>query len=198
MIARATRALNRIRLRAASCPDTEYEQAAIRLVIGALLFVYFGQIGVLEEPAPFAAIVAFLCIAVGIMTAIVVWPVKSVARRVFTILVDVGFTSYAVNQGGDLGAPVYIVYLWVTFGNGLRFGVNYLFLAASTSVVSFIIVLSTSPYWQERLGLGIGLTIGLLILPLYVAALIRRLRIAMEKAEDANKSEEHLPRDDEP
>jgi two-component system sensor histidine kinase RpfC len=188
MTARVTRALNRIRLRAASCPDTEYEQAAIRLVIGAVLFVYFEHIGVLEERGPSIAMATFLCIAVGIMATIVVWPVKSVARRVFTILVDVGFTSYAVNQGGDLGAPVYVVYLWVTFGNGLRFGVNYLFLAASTSVVSFIFVLSTSPYWQERLGLGIGLTIGLLILPLYVAALIRRLRIAMQKAEDANKA----------
>ncbi len=188
MLARPTGALNRIRLRAASCPDTEYEQAAIRLVIGAVLFVYFGQIGVLAEPRPFMAIIAFLSIASGIMAAIVIWPVKSVIRRVFSILIDIGFTSYAINQGGDLGAPVYIVYLWVTFGNGLRFGVKYLFLAASLSAVSFIIVLSTSPYWQERLGLGIGLTIGLLILPLYVAALIRRLRAAMEKAEEANRA----------
>ena len=60
MMARATRALNRVRLRAASCPDTEYEQAAIRLVIGAMLFAYFGHIGVLAETGPFVAMMAGL------------------------------------------------------------------------------------------------------------------------------------------
>ena len=60
------------------------------------------------------------------------------------------------------------------FGNGFRYGTRYLVLAAAMSTLGFGLVISFNPYWHEHLPLGIGLLLGLIILPAYVAMLLAR------------------------
>ena len=42
------------------------------------------------------------------------------------------------------------------------------------------------PFWQERRIAGIGLLIALIVLPLYVSTLLKRIQEARERAEEAN------------
>jgi two-component system sensor histidine kinase RpfC len=101
---------------------------------------------------------------------------------------DLGLFSYGMHVGGETFALLYPVYLWVIFGNGFRFGIPYLLAAGVTSVLCFGIVIMTTAFWQEHRGLSAGLTAGLVLLPLYVSTLIRKLSEAKRQAEEANRA----------
>ena len=64
----------------------------------------------------------------------------------------------------------------------------YLFAASATSVLAFGTVIATTAFWQEHRGLASGLTAGLVLLPLYVSTLIRKLSEAKRQAEEANRA----------
>ena len=89
---------------------------------------------------------------------------------------------------GTTTVPFYIVYLWVIFGNGFRYGTPYLVLAATASTLGFGLVITNNPYWQEHVPLGIGLLTGLVVLPAYVAMLLARLNQATQQAIEANQA----------
>jgi two-component system sensor histidine kinase RpfC len=78
------------------------------------------------------------------------------------------------------------VYLWICFGFGFRYGIPYLIASVATAVVGFVIVISTTQFWQEQLALGLGLLAALVILPTYTSTLIRKLTEAKAQAEAAN------------
>ena len=59
-------------------------------------------------------------------------------------------------QMGEL-AWVYIVVMWVTVGNGMRFGNHYLYVAVAMAMVSFGCTVMLTPYWQQNFRLAIGL-----------------------------------------
>ena len=162
----------------AKCPDSEPEQAGIRVVIGIFVLLYFYSVGAftndsgtLAPSSNLAAMIIFLAASVSVLFAIVKAPQRSVTRRLLGLMVDVSFTTYAMCRADAISAPLYIVYLWVAFGNGFRFGPKYLFAASALSMLGFTVVITTNQYWNNELTLSLGLLAGLLILPLYVAAL---------------------------
>jgi len=185
----------RLRERLKRCPDTEPEQAIIRVCIGLLVLAYLYGGGVFAHGSPDAMSathrvvgLAFLSSSVVILAAVVAWPRRSVLRRLLGMGVDIGFTTYAMAYTGAPGAPLFVVYLWVTFGNGFRYGTRYLHAAMLASASGFAITLTMSEYWRANPYLGVGVLVGLIVLPLYVAALIRRLNDAIQRAEDASRA----------
>lgn len=182
---------NRIR----RCPDTEPEQAFIRVVIVTLVVAYLYWAGVFDaEPADGRVFlhrvmgISVLIVSWGILVAILIDPQKSVLRRLIGMLSDMGYTSYALYGGGAVSSPLFIVYFWVIFGNGFRYGNRYLFAAMALSVIGFSVVLMSSDFWIQYRGLGLGVALGLVVLTLYVSSLIRRLNDAIEHAENANQA----------
>ena len=182
------------RERLASRPDSEHEQAAIRLAIGVLGSAYLinavlaDNIISLHEWHVIALAVFFVLFSVAILLSIVIHPQVSVLRRVVGILLDVLTNTTVLYLMGEVGAVVYGIYLWVAFGNGFRYGPRYLYAAAILSVTGFSFVLITSEYWTVHRNLGIGLLIALMVLPMYVASLARQLRDAMERANEASRA----------
>lgn len=177
------------------CPDTEPEQAAIRVVIVSLVVAYLYLAGIFEGEANDlrvllhrAVATSVLVVSWGILIAILINPKKSILRRVIGMLSDMGFTSYALYGGGATAAPLFIVYFWVIFGNGFRYGNRYLFTAMLLSVIGFSIVLLSSDFWIQYRNLGLGVALGLIVLTAYVSSLIRRLNDAIEHAESANQA----------
>jgi two-component system sensor histidine kinase RpfC len=84
-------------------------------------------------------------------------------------------------------APLYVIILWVTIGNGLRFGNRYLAAATALAIVSFsVVVLRGGDYWLSQPWLAIGLLIGLVAIPLYMSSLLRQLGQAIDEARRAN------------
>jgi two-component system sensor histidine kinase RpfC len=184
--------LSEIRNRLRRPSDGEREQASLRIIIGTLVLTYLaisflrdGGVGA-DEWKYLTICLLFLSLSLFIYTNILVRPAKSRTRRVTGMVVDLGFTSYAMYVLGVIGTPLYSIYLWVEFGNGFRYGERYLGGATLLSVVGFSLVLMNSSYWAQHETLGVGLLVGLVVLPLYVSRLLRRLNDAVKHAEEAS------------
>jgi two-component system sensor histidine kinase RpfC len=171
--------------------DPELEQALLRIGILSSVVVYLA-IALLFDPSDLhelalVSAVSFLVMAFGMLIWIASGPVRGPVRRVVGILMDVGQSTYGLYFFGLTTSPLYIVYLWVIFGNGFRYGTAYLTLAAVLSAFGFGLVITFNPYWHAHLPLGIGLWLGLIILPAYVAMLLTRLNQAKQQAIEASQ-----------
>ena len=188
-------ALSWVASRLRNRPDSEHELTVNRLALSGVAFGYliiaalFGRTDaehMLREQSPVFA--AYEIVAIILFCHLLYQPRESVARRLIGMVFDLGIFSYGMHVGGETFALLYPIYLWVIFGNGFRFGVPYLLAAAATSVITFGIVIATTPFWQAHLGLAAGLIAGLILLPLYVSTLIRKLSEAKREAEEANRA----------
>lgn len=180
--------------RLAQRPDSEHEQAAVRIIIQGALLIYVLASG----PATAGSrtdwlfiltfISLFILLSSTLFVAILIWPDKSPFRRMIGILADVSAFSFGLAISGEIGAPWYAVYLWITFGNGFRYGEKYLYLSGALSVIGFSCVILFTPYWQTHLPLGIGLLVSLIVLPGYAAKLTKRIHQERRRAQAANQA----------
>ncbi|MEA2093881.1 MAG: ATP-binding protein, partial [Pseudomonadota bacterium] len=123
-----------------------------------------------------------------LFTATLRWPHHAIKQRIIGICIDIGVFSYGLHVTGPLSAPWYGVYLWVTLGNGFRYGENYLYLSCIVSLIGFGTVVATTDYWSANIELAIGLAITLLVIPAYSGVLIRRLNEARQRADAASRA----------
>ena len=185
----------------AYCDLLELEQAMLRLAISSIFLLYvlvsiISQTSVsVGEIAGVYYLVAFLVIAAALVSSIVKHKNISVIRRLIGAWLDIGGTTLFMSLTSDLGVVLIGVYLWVTFGNGFRYGNRYLYHSQALSIAGFVITLGLSPYWKSHITVGYSLLVMLAVIPLYVAKLISRLNeaklkaeIATAHAEDANSA----------
>jgi len=185
--------LARLRARLANRPDSEHEQALVRLIVGSVLFVYLlpkaltdpaGQQGV--DQLFLSAMVVHILASTAIFAWIVAQPGVSHLRRVLGALLDTGSVTFFMWQTGAYGAPLFLVFIWYTQANGVRFGPRYLLVSLALNIIGFSIVLAVTPFWQQYFGPGVGMMVGMVALALYVLSLVKRLSDALAKAESAN------------
>ena len=185
----------RIRETLAKRPDSEHEMTANRLVFATAVLLYlkgatfFGS----QEAGEILAFVwpkfALYYVVSGLLFMhILRHPQSSPARRVFAIFHDLGMISFTAAACGLAGGLMYPLFLWTIFGNGFRFGVKYLHVATAVSLVGFGGVIWYTDLAATHLGLTVSLVVGLIILPLYVSVLIRKLSTAKQQAEEANRA----------
>jgi len=172
-----------IRDRLRGRPDSEHEQALIRVVIMGLIFFYFSTTA-LDSVTLLAG--SYLAASSVLFTWIVISPAKNVTRRVLGIVGDMVGASFGLALADGAGSPLVALYLWVVVGNGFRYGVNYLVLATLLAVGCLTAVLLLDPFWSEHFWFGSGLLIALALVPLYMAGLIRKLHQAIKVAEEAS------------
>lgn len=170
-----------VRERLAERPDSEHIQALVRIAIASIIFLYllfFNASGKLTAEQHHALFVVFYfdLAAIGLFTLIAMWPQASPPRRIMAMVLDLGTASYMMYLLEDKALPFFAVYLWITIGNGLRYGARYLYAAMVVSISSFSVVFGTSLYWREQWGFSTGLYIGMVALPLYFSTLLKQLR----------------------
>jgi two-component system sensor histidine kinase RpfC len=182
-----------IRQRFSGRPDTEHEQALIRLVIGTLLFFYFlllsnrtGSLSAEADRTIAISMLWFLLLALMLCTHIVVYPGASRVRRLLGATLDTGTVSYMLIQSSASAIPLYFLYLWIILGHGFRFGRGNLLYALTLSLTGFGAAIVWQPYWAEHRPLGVGLWLGMLLVSLYASSLHGRLEAALKQAEAAN------------
>jgi len=167
--------------------DEEFEQGVIRVIIASFVFVYL-----LLRQQNFSAIVVvsllFLLFSIALTISCYFISSPSKYRRYTGIIVDNSIVTYALLAGDELTTPFYGVYLWVSIGNGFRFGRSYLYFSTAIGVIAFSSILLTSQYWQAHIEMGYGLLIWQFLLPLYVSLLLKRLEAALQSAEQASKT----------
>ncbi|TMG92930.1 MAG: hypothetical protein E6H72_05935, partial [Betaproteobacteria bacterium] len=136
-----------IRARLSGRPDTEHEQALVRLLVATILFLTLlpQAFGGREPNLPlFAAMVCYFALCGTVFGWIYLFPSASRARRVFVALLDVGTNTAFMYLLGESGASLYMFYLLVIFGHGFRYGKAYLYNSLVLSIVGFALVLTFS------------------------------------------------------
>jgi two-component system sensor histidine kinase RpfC len=171
--------------------DSEHGQVFVRIAITALFASYLGwEVGGGDlRPALVATwliLLGELGLSLGLLAAILVDPRPSDPRRWLGMVADYAAMGGVMYLQGESAAPLYAVYLWVTVGNGMRYGPRYLFVATGMAAASFLAMMRATPYWLENPYLSWGLLLGLVAVPLYFASLLKALTAAIEDARRAN------------
>jgi two-component system sensor histidine kinase RpfC len=177
--------------RARSRPDSELQQSLIRVAIGLVFSLYFAADEIQQKYPEQAFFVSLAVWAFLLWSAVLVLFVlssrkASPMRRYLGMLSDTSITTYLMIATGEAGAALIFVYLWITLGNGFRYGIRYLISCGILSVVGFGFVLIASPFWQLHSGIAAGMLIMLVLIPSYTVFLLKRLYKAIEQAKAAN------------
>jgi len=177
----------------AARPDTEHEQAIVRLVVAAAVGAYLLPKGlaVFEWSSLEFHYIVFSCYLV-LSAVLLAWILGardvSHVRRFIGLAADVGVNSIAMWYYGEQALALYLVYVWVTLANGFRFGPAYLLASLGVSLVGFVSVVASTAFWQNHVFAAGGLALGLIALSLYVLTLVKRMFDAVARAEAANQA----------
>lgn len=177
-----------------NAPRSELEQALLRVAIPAIVILYIAVDAFVGDPLTpnegralwFAA--GFFIFAILLAGFVVANKGDARVRRLFGIFVDNAGNTVYLLIAGESGAFVFGIYLFVTFGNGFRFGQFYLRVSQALSITGFLVVLYLSPFWSAHIPVGIGILIALVVLPFYVGVLAERITEAKKRADEANQA----------
>jgi signal transduction histidine kinase len=176
--------------------DAERAQAKVRIVIAVIVATYI----ILRWAFPFGGelsdrdalllvayyVIAFMIVAIVLYGRIVRRPGHSVPRRLFAMTLDYSSLVFTIIMGGEVMLPLFAVMIWVTVGNGLRYGVRYLLVAIGMTMLSMAVVTWFTPFMREHPNLIITLALTALIVPSYAVSLLRRTEEARKAALEAN------------
>lgn len=184
-------ALQRARLKRHDELGREQGQAVVRIVIctTVLLYLIVSHIPLdfsAGVPGWFIFLTSFIVLSL-IVTVLAFRDTKSsIIRRSITNAGDVTTISYLMVSTGEAGIPLFVLYLWITLGNGFRFGLQSMAVSAVLSIAGVIAVLMLSELWQGHPMLATGVIASLILIPGYTAHLIRQLHAARQRAEEAS------------
>lgn len=179
-------------------PDLEHQQALLRVVVGVVIFSYLLYTMFLDQRLSredlFVLITSgtFFVTAFGILIWLSVSPGVSVVRRLLGIVADNGAITATLYFHGIFGTPLFVIYLWISFGNGFRYGQKYLAFSALLGLLGFTLVTQFSAFHSMDKYVTFGLFLGLIVLPLYVASLLNQLTKSLEVARRANEAKSNF------
>ncbi|MDY6981357.1 MAG: ATP-binding protein, partial [Pseudomonadota bacterium] len=178
----------------------EWGQAIVRVAISVIFLVYLVSMASplkLEHGIPvwIPYLVGYVVFSIAVAWNIRFSKNSPALRRLITNIGDIGTVSFLMIFNGESGIPLFVLYLWITFGNGFRFGVPPLIVSTVLSVIGFGFVIALSPTWQAHPPLIGGVMLAIIVLPLYTGHLIRQLNNAHAKVKEAsNAKSEFLAR----
>jgi two-component system sensor histidine kinase RpfC len=186
----------RLRKRIQARPDTEFQQALIRLCIVVGFYLYFSLAWLEPSPALAEQVhvlgLGLSLVSLTLLIGSLVDPGVSVSRRGIGMLHDFTVATYMLAISGETGAPVVATYLWVTLGNGFRYGMPYLHVSTLASALGFIVVYQFNPFWQAHTPLWLGIMLTLIVVPLYASSLLKQLHGAVRREKEASQSKSNF------
>ncbi len=167
--------------------NPEFPQSVTRWLVVTVILVYFSYA---YDPILLSVAAAYWVASMAIVLSILGYPGVSHIRRTLTAIGDVGVSTVCLYFTGasDVGSLFTALYLWIITGYGFRYGVRYIYLTMALSAVGFALVVLSSPFWRSHTYMALGNFILILVIPLFMAKLIRRLHDAIEGAEAANRA----------
>jgi two-component system, sensor histidine kinase RpfC len=107
-------------------------------------------------------------------------------RRMTGMFLDITMSTIGIYSLSEYGVPLFALYLWITIGNGFRFGVVSLLICTILSIIGFSILTTFNPYWEGQSAFKWMGFLLLTIVPAYFFVLLRRLQFEKIRAEAAN------------
>ena len=173
--------------------NSELDQATLRLTVSACAWLYMVILTALHpgDIATYTPIIVyistFIIASIFLRMAIKRWPGHFFWRRLFSMLHDYTGIAFAMVLGGEGALPIYAALLWVTLGNGMRFGSHYLALATVIALSTLIVIFWLNPFWRAQPYMFLMLIVTTIVVPAYAHILLKRTRIASEEAIAANQ-----------
>ena len=170
----------------------EQGQAVLRVAVATIILIYYfiAHRSSLDFSQGLPQWLIFLTMFLAFSLVIVLHAMRdktsSVFRRVLANVADVSAVTFLMISTGETGAPLFVIYLWVTLGNGFRFGLAAMAVSAVLSAMGFGVVMALSDVWRAHEVLAVGIMSSLIVLPAYAAHLIRQLHMARQRAEEAS------------
>ncbi|MEO8331320.1 MAG: ATP-binding protein [Gallionella sp.] len=176
---------------------SEHEQALVRIIISLLVFIYLSyKFFSAEDPSSIMPVfnVSGLFFLSAILLAITIFRSSepSETRQFMALVGDISAITFGMLMNGEVGSLFFGIYLWVTVGNGLRYGAKALLRAQALSVFGFVTVMLFNDYWSSQGTLAAGLLLTLISIPLFTFTLLGRLGQAIIRAEEASKAKSHF------
>lgn len=173
--------------------NLELEQAIMRLLLVVCGEAYVIFLAYAEKIAggyyhPVAILgLLYIFFALVIIAQVHLYPSGSHVRHTAYMGLDIMLVCSLLFLLGEYGVPFFAVYLWLTVGNGFRYGYKELNLCAALSFVGFSFVIGLTDYWKTHLLFSVTGIIMLSIIPMYVSVMLKRLQVAKERAETASR-----------
>jgi len=176
---------------------SEHEQALVRITFFTLVFIYLSyKLFSSENPSSISTLfnASGLFLLSSIFLAIVIFRSEkpSELRQFLALLGDISAITFGMYINGEVGSLFFGIYLWVTVGNGLRYGAKALLRAQALSVIGFITAVLLNDYWAAHTTLAVGLLLTLISIPLFTFSLLGRLNKAIIRAEEASKAKSYF------
>ncbi|EPF65603.1 hybrid sensor histidine kinase/response regulator [Pseudomonas syringae] len=178
--------------------NAELDQATLRLIVATCAITYISLLGFLPglnvvryEPI----LLYYTVFVVGsaiLRRHIISYPGEFPVRRVLGMVHDYIGITVGLVIGGETTLPIFSVMVWVTLGNGMRFGSRYLAIAASLALLAILITYQLTPYWQAQPFMVLMLVAVTILVPGYAHILLVRARQATEQATVANREKERF------
>src|SRR5437879_5608095 len=178
----------------------EFAQAVLRTGIGfVLVSAYYPWV----DWGPHTWVLHFIWGFVAYTLVLFAWVYRaresSDVIRFLTLAVDMGTPTILLGLTGEKGAIVLFVYTWVAVGHGFRFGLRYLYIAWTVSLVAFALVYAISAavdgYWYEHPLVWVGAFISVGAPTFYVAQFLKQKLVAVRAAEEARVQMERAQAD---
>ena len=109
-------------------------------------------------------------------------------QRCASMVSDIFFITWVLHLGGTTFAGLFVLYIWISVGYGLRYGINYLYATIALSASCFTLATWYTPFWRDNPGLFAGMLFGLLVVPAYVGWLIKQLQKAVAEKDIAYRA----------
>ncbi|ALI09695.1 MULTISPECIES: hybrid sensor histidine kinase/response regulator [Pseudomonas] len=173
--------------------NSELDQATLRLIVSACALLYIVVLASLHpgDATGYVPIIiyitTFIVASVFLRMIIKRWPGHFFWRRLFSMLHDYTGIAFAMVLGGESALPIYAALLWVTLGNGMRFGSRYLALATVIALSTLVLIFWLNPFWHGQPYMFLMLIVTTIVVPAYAHILLKRTRIASEEAIAANQ-----------
>src|SRR6267142_2747169 len=168
----------------------EFAGAIVRVGIGvALLSAYYAWVDWGEQVWGLYLCWGFLAYSLVLFAWIYRSRAPSDVARYLSLAVDIGTATILLGLTGERSAIVLFVYTWSAVAYGFRFGLRYLYVAWTVSVVAFGLVYALSVavdgFWYEHPLLWLGAFIWVAAPTFYVANLLKQKLVAVQAAEEA-------------
>ncbi len=175
--------------------DAELAQCKVRFAIFIIVVSYITISSMVISPVnaiePWArAVLIYYCfhsiISLGIYALVRIFPGHYPARRALSMVNDYAALGYSIIAGCTVMLPVYAIIVWITVGNGMRFGRTYLYTSSILAQITIAVVFLLTPHLRADPTLALTLSITALIVPVYASVLLRRIELAKQAAEAAS------------
>lgn len=175
--------------------DPDLEQAILRVGLGGLILGYaLSRLLVADPDLLYGLQIACVVMTLHVMFgAWQIWYLRATRHptprlRVAGIVVDMAASTIGMSVTGEFGVPLVGMFLFVTVGNGFRFGPRYLLIAYWMSLAGFTSIILFNDFWIHHRAVGVGLLLTLAVVPLYVLVLLTRLTAQKDAAEQLSNA----------